>query len=130
MPVVYIYQASDFVTGLPDESSAAAAGTPVFTLRLSPGATPIAVEITDDDALFHEVDATQSLANGVTLNGTSYAPGDQIKAAYHLTNSLSGHTVTSFHAGPAVDGYGQGAVVGIPRRCRSAPVLTIPLTAR
>lgn len=121
MPVVFVYQASDFTTGLPDESGAAAAGSAPFVLTLAPGATPIAVEISDDDALFHEVDATQTLTSAVVLNGTSYNAGDDIKAAYHLSNSTTGHTITSFHAGPGVDGYGQGPVVGI--------VSTVPLTA-
>ncbi|MCZ4350935.1 Hint domain-containing protein [Roseovarius aestuarii] len=117
MPFLYIYSASDFVTGLPDESGAQAAGTPTFTLQLAPGATPQRIEITDDDLIFDEVDATQSLTSAATINGVTYAAGTTINTAYDLINSTTGHKVTSFHMGG--DGYQQGAVAGI--------VSTVPL---
>ncbi|GLQ27994.1 Hint domain-containing protein [Sulfitobacter pacificus] len=111
MAFLYIYSPSDFITAPPDESGAQAAGTPTFTLQLAPGATPTLVEINDDDAVFDEVDATQSLANNVTIDGTSYAAGTTINTAYDLINSSTGHKVSSYHFGG--DGYQQGAVDGI-----------------
>ncbi len=113
MPVVFVYQASDFSTGIPDESGGSAAGSPPFTLTLNPGAVPIAVEITDSDGMFDEVDNSQTLTSSVTINGVTYSPGDSINSAFHLSDSGSGVTVTSFHVGPGVSGYDQGAVQGV-----------------
>ncbi|MEB8385703.1 Hint domain-containing protein [Rhodobacteraceae bacterium KMM 6894] len=118
MPFIYVYNASDFTSGLPDESGAMAAGTPTFTLTLSAGATPVRIEVSDDDLIFDEVDSTQSLTNPATINGTSYAAGTTINTAYDLINTATGHKVTSFHMGG--DGYQQGAVVGL--------VSSVPLT--
>lgn len=111
MAFLYIYSPSDFVTGLPDEAGAQADGTPTFTLTLIAGAVPTLVEITDDETIFDEVDATQELTNAVTIDGTTYAAGTTINTAYDLLNSTTGHKVTSFHFGG--DGYQQGAVAGL-----------------
>ncbi len=111
MPYLYIYSPDDFVTAPPDESGSAAAGTPNFTLQLKIGATPTLVEVTDDDAVLDEVDASQVLTNAIDLDGTNYAAGTTINAAYDLINTTTGHKVTSFHFGG--DGYQQGAVDGI-----------------
>lgn len=118
MPYLYVYDASDFIGGLPIEQGAQAAGTPTFTLQLAPGATPHRIEVSDDDLIFDEVDPTQSLTTAATINGTSYAAGTTINSAYDLINTATGHKVTSFHMGG--DGYQQGAVVGL--------VSTVPLT--
>lgn len=108
---VYIYSPSDFVTAPPIEGGSAADGTAPFTLVLAAGAVPTIVEITDDDAVFDEVDATQSLTNSINLDGTTYAAGTTINTAYDLLNSATGHKITSFHFGG--DGYQQGAVQGV-----------------
>ncbi|OAN85046.1 hypothetical protein A8B78_05985 [Jannaschia sp. EhC01] len=113
MPVyyLYVYAPSDFVGGLPDEVSAAAAGTPTFTLQLLPGAVPTVIAVNDDDTIFDEVDATQSLDVAATIDGTTYGAGTTINTAYDLINTANGHKVTSFHFGG--DGYQQGAVDGL-----------------
>lgn len=119
MPFIYIYSPSDFVSTPPAEQNAQAAGSPNFILQLRPDAQPTLIQITDDDAVFDEVDATQSLTNQVDLDGTTYAAGTTINTAYDLINNASGHQVTSFHFGG--DGYQQGAVDGIAS--------TVPLVA-
>ncbi len=111
MPFLYVYSASDFVSGLPDESGSAAAGTAPFTLTLAPGATPTLIEVTDDEAVFDEVDASQSLTNAVNIDGSAFGAGTTINTAYDLINTTTGHKMTSFHFGG--DGYQQGAVDGI-----------------
>lgn len=113
MPVYYLYAYSpdDFVAGLPDESGAAAAGTPTFTLTLKADAVPKLIAVNDDDTIFDEVDATQSLEDPVTLEGVEYTAGTTINTAYDLINTTTGHKMTTFHFGG--DGYQQGAVDGI-----------------
>lgn len=110
MPHLYIYSPTDFVTPPPDEVSAAAGGTPVFTLTLKPGATPTLVEINDNDTIFDEVDSSQKLASDVTIDGVTYTAGTSINTAYDLLSN-SGHKVTSLHFGGT--GYQQGPVDGI-----------------
>lgn len=116
---LYVYSPSDFVSGLPDETSASAGGGPNWTLTLIAGAQPTLIEVTDDDLVFDEVDASQVLTNAVTIDGNALAAGTSINTAYDLINTTSGHQVTSFHFGG--DGYQQGPVDGI--------VSTVPLTA-
>ncbi|QBF31284.1 Hint domain-containing protein [Thalassococcus sp. S3] len=111
MPFLYIYSPSDFVTGLPDEQNAQAAGSPTFTLTLLPDANPTLIEVTDDDTVFDEVDGSQVLTSDVTIDGTFYAAGTSINTAYDLINTVSGHKVTSLHFGG--DGFQQGAVDGL-----------------
>ena len=111
MPFLYVYDASDFIGGLPDEVGAAAAGSPNFRLRLAPNATPRRIEVADNDAISGEIDATQSLASAATINGTNYAAGMTINTAYDLINTGNGHEVTTFHLGG--DGYQQGPVAGL-----------------
>lgn len=110
MAFLYIYQASDFVS-LPGEDISEAGTTLPVTLTLKSTAVPIKVQINDDDEIFNEIDATQSLGETVQLNGTSYAAGTTINTAYDLTNSSTGHQVTSFHFGG--DGYQDGPVDGL-----------------
>lgn len=119
MPYLYVYNPSDFVGGLPNESDAQASGSPNFVLTLTPGATPTLIEVTDDDLIFDEVDLSQVLTNAVNIDGSNVAAGTSINTAYDLINTTTGHKVTSFHFGG--DGYQQGAVDGL--------VSTIPLTA-
>ncbi|MEM6728150.1 MAG: Hint domain-containing protein, partial [Pseudomonadota bacterium] len=111
MLFLLVYSPSDFVGGLPIEQGAMAQGTPTFTLTLKAGATPTLIEVNDNDNIFDEVDGTQSLAQGVTLDGQSYGSGTTINTAYDLLNSSTGHKVTTFHFGG--DGYQQGAVDGL-----------------
>ncbi|MAZ22512.1 Hint domain-containing protein [Roseovarius sp.] len=111
MPYLYVYSPDDFVEGLPDEESAAAAGSPDFTLTLKPGATPTLIEVADDDAIIDEVEDAQTLTNAVNLDGTTYAAGTEIHSAYDLINSTTGHKVTSLHFGG--DGFQQGVVQGL-----------------
>lgn len=119
MPFLYVYSPDDFVGGLPDEVGAQADGSPNFTLTLKPGATPTLIEVTDDETIFDEVDATQSLTNSQSIDGTGYAAGATINTAYDLITTGTGHKVTNFHFGG--DGYQQGAVAGLAS--------TIPLVA-
>ncbi|WP_370213401.1 Hint domain-containing protein [Roseovarius sp.] len=111
MPYLYIYSPSDFVTAPPIEQGGAAAGSAPFTLTLKEGATPTLVLVNDDDAVFDEVDGSQTLANALNLDGTNYAAGTSINSAYDLINSTTGHKVTSLHFG--TDGNPQGAVQGL-----------------
>lgn len=122
MAFIFVYSPSDFVGGLPDESGAQAAGTAPFTLTLRPDATPTLIEITDDDAVFNEVDATQSLTSTVTIDGTQYLAGTTINTAYDLINTSSGHQVTTFHFGG--DGFQQGAVDGLVSSIELVPGTT------
>ncbi|WP_299549889.1 Hint domain-containing protein [uncultured Tateyamaria sp.] len=119
MPYIFIYSPSDFVNTPPAEQGAQAAGSPTFTLQLRPGATGTRVFIDDDDAVFDEVDATQSLGEAVDLDGTNYAVGTTINTAYDLINTATGHQVTSFHFGG--DGFQQGAVDGIASTVELVP---------
>lgn len=119
MPFVYVYSPSDFVATPPDEAGSDADGSGPFTLTLSATATPTLIEVTDDDAIFDEIDGSQVLTNAVNLDGTNYAANTTIHTAYDLINSVSGHRVTSIHFGG--DGYQQGAIDGI--------ISTVPLTA-
>ena len=112
MPFLYVYSPSDFTVTPPDEAGSNADGTPTFTLTLNAGATPTVIEITDDDTVFDEVDATQqTLTSAVNVDGTAYAAGTFVSAAYDLINTSTGLMVTGFHFGG--DGYQQGAVDGI-----------------
>ncbi|AUH33356.1 Hint domain-containing protein [Paracoccus tegillarcae] len=111
MPVVYVYSPSDFVQGLPDEQGSAAAGSPNFRLTLRPGATPTAIEISDDDAVFDEVDENQTVTSTVTIDGRTIPAGTTVHTAYDLLNPSSGHKVTSLMFGG--DGFQQGAVDGL-----------------
>ncbi len=121
---IYVLQTNDFSTGLPAESSGGqAVGSPPFSVTVGPGATWIPVTVTDDDSDFGEEitsgggggpgGPTQSLAAGVTLNGVTYNAGDNILTAYDLTNSGTGHQITSFHIGAGMTGWHTGPVVGI-----------------
>ena len=67
---LYVYNPGDFVGGLPIEEGAAAAGTPTYTLTLMAGAVPTLIEVTDDEGVFDEVDATQELTTAATINGS------------------------------------------------------------
>lgn len=111
MPFIYIYSPSDFVSGLPDEQGAAAAGSGPFELTLSATASPTIIEINDNDSVLDEIDNNQTIANDVTIDGTFYAAGTRVSSAYDLINSDNGHQVTSVHFGG--NGYQQGAVDGL-----------------
>ncbi len=108
---IYVYSPSDFVTTPPDEVGAQAAGTPIFTLTLKPGATGTRIEVNDDDSVFDEVDGNQTLAAALNLDGTNYASGTSVNTAYDLINTTTGHKMTSIHFGG--DGYQQGAIDGM-----------------
>ena len=59
MPYFYVYSPNDFIEGLPSEVASSADGTPDFTLTLVPGAMPTLIQVTDDDIIFDELDASQ-----------------------------------------------------------------------
>ena len=111
MPFLFVYSPSDFVSGLPDEYNAAASGSGPWSLVLKADAEPTVIEISDEDAIFDEVDGTQEIASTVNIDGTEYAAGTTVNSAYDLINSGSGHKITSLHFGS--DGYNQGAVQGV-----------------
>jgi hypothetical protein len=119
MPYFYVYSPNDFIEGLPSEVASSADGTPDFTLTLVPGAMPTLIQVTDDDIIFDELDASQFLTNTVNIDGTIFTAGSSINTAYDLINTVSGHKVTSFHFGG--NGYQMGAVDGLAS--------TVPLTA-
>lgn len=113
--VIYVYEADDFVTAPPDEQSGVATGTAPFSLTLKADAKWTEVIVEDNEGDFGEEinGPTQSIVNPVTLNGVTYAAGDNIITAYDLINSGSGHQITSFHIGTGIDGYTVGPVTGI-----------------
>ncbi|TCS61944.1 Hint domain-containing protein [Primorskyibacter sedentarius] len=119
MPFIKIYAASDFVVTPPDEFRGDASGTPTFTLTLRAGATPVTVEVDDTDNSVDEITTVgpQTFTNDTTIGGTTYLAGTSYHAAYDLTNTGTGHKVTSLHFGG--DGREQGPVDGI--------ISTIPL---
>lgn len=69
------------------------------------------IEVTDNDAVFDEIDGSQVLTNSVNLDGTNYATNTSIHSAYDLINTTTGHKITSLHFGG--NGYQQGAIDGI-----------------
>lgn len=113
MPVnaMLIYQASDFIGGLPVEAGAAAAGGNAHSLQLSPGAQPIVMLIADDDGNLHEVDNNQVLAQSVQINGETYGAGFDVSSAYTLSDSGSDMMVSSLHFGDPWAGTWQGPVI-------------------
>jgi hypothetical protein len=106
-----IYQASDFVGGLPTESGAVAAGGRAQTLTLRADARPAILYLADDDALLHEVDDSQKVAQDITLNGDTFVAGSDVSAAYTLSDPDSGIMLSSLHFGNPFDGNWQGPVM-------------------
>jgi len=121
LPFILIYAASDFVIAPPTEAGGTATGNAPFTLTLSAGAEPVLVEVDDTDGNVDEITSTgpQTFTNSVTIGTTTYPAGTTYNAAYDLTNTGTGHKVTSIHLGG--DGNEQGAVQGI--------ISTVPLEA-
>lgn len=113
MPVtaLLIYQASDFIGGLPDEAKAKAEGGVPLTLQLSPDASPVVLLVADDDDEMHEVDGTQVVAQDVTLDGVTYGEGFDVSSAYTLSDSGSGMMLSSLHFGDPWNGTQQGPVL-------------------
>lgn len=111
---IWIYPPEAFSGGLPDEQSAVAAGGTSQTLTLLPGAQMMEIIVEDNEGDFGEEinGPTQSIVNAVTIGGVTYPAGSNILTAYDLTNSSSGHQVTSFHI-TSGDGYTVGPVQGI-----------------
>ena len=111
---IWIYPPSAFVGGLPDEQNAIAAGGSNHTLTLAANAQPIAIVVEDNEGDFGEEinGPTQYIVNPVTIDGVTYPAGSNILTAYDLTNSGSGHQVTSFHI-TSGDGYTVGPVQGV-----------------
>ena len=109
---IYIYSPSDFVQPIPAENSSGNfSGKLPFTLTLKPGAVPVMVKVTDNDAMFNEVDTTQNIASAITVNGHSWAAGTSINSAYDLYNAGSSLRVVTVHFGG--DGYYAGPIHGI-----------------
>lgn len=122
MLTVWVYEADDFTSGVPAES---AIGTPSgeapYTLTLSATATPIRVDILDDDGNLDEIDANQVLASDVTINGVTYTAGTIVSGAFSLSNTDSGHMVSGIHIDDgAASLFYTGPVVGM----MSSEVLT------
>ncbi len=113
MPFLYLYHSDDFVEGKspPEEAGTAADGSPPFKLQLKTDATPTLIELTDDEAVFDEVDSNQVLTNAVSLNGVTYDAGTTVYSSYDLINSDNNHKVTGVHFGG--DGFDQGPVQGL-----------------
>jgi len=111
---IWFYPSDAFVGGLPDEQSAVATGGSTQVLTLLPGAQMIELVIEDNEGDFGEEinGPTQSIVNAVTIGGTTYPAGSNVVTAYDLTNTSSGHQVTSFHI-TSGDGYTVGPVQGI-----------------
>lgn len=119
MPYIYLHSPNDFVNTPPAERGAQATGTSVFTLQLRTGATGTRAFINDDDAVFDDVEASQTLRDAVDLDGTTYAAGRTVNTAYDLINTTTGHHITLFHLGG--DGIQQGATDGIASTIELVP---------
>lgn len=57
------------MTPIPDERGAQAQGSPDFIVTTGPTLTRIPVEVTDNDTSCDEIDASQTLANDLTIGG-------------------------------------------------------------
>lgn len=90
MPFIYVYALSDFTTPIPDEIGAQAVGTPPFTVTTGPTLTRITLEITDNDTVLDEIDASQTLTSTITIDGTTYNAGDRVFANYILDQEQGG----------------------------------------
>ncbi len=100
----YVYQISDFDTSgsniaPPNERGAQAQGTPPFDITLNAGATPLRAVIDDDDPNFNETtgsDASQPLAEAITIDGITYPAGSHVVVNYVLTddNGFEGFSIT------------------------------------
>lgn len=112
MPVtaLLIYEAQDFVGGLPSEARAVGGGGGPQTLELRPDAEPIVLFVADDDDQLHEVDETQLVAQDLELNGVTYGEGFDVSAAYTLSDPDSGLTLSALHFGDPFNGTRQGPV--------------------
>lgn len=116
MPVnaMLIYQSSDFIGGLPDETSVSqwAAGTGgAQQLQLSDTAQPIVLMIADDDEMLHEVDDSQFVAQDVEIDGQTFGEGFDVSSAYTLNDSDSGMMLSSLHFGDPWTGTQIGPVI-------------------
>lgn len=112
MPVtaLLIYEAQDFIGGLPVEARAVGGGGGSQTLQLRPDAVPIVLFVADQDDQMHEVDNTQLVAQDVELNGVTYGEGFDVSAAYTLSDPDSGLTVSALRFGDPFAGTQQGPV--------------------
>ena len=117
MPTLYVYDLASFTTPPPNEKGAQAEGSPNFVISTAGTLNVQAVEVTDNDTMFDEIDAPQTLTNNVTLNGDNYSAGDRIFGNYILSNS-TGIKFISITMG--VNNSGKNVTHGI--------VSTMPLT--
>ena len=98
----YVYQLSDFDTSggnitPPDERGAQAQGNPPFNIQLNPGASPLPITITDNDANFNEIgDNGQLLTSAVTIDGVTYAVGTKVIINYRIAddNGFEGYSIS------------------------------------
>ena len=115
MPVtsLLIYSSGDFVGGLPDEvaGGGVAGSGGGHALQLSEGARPIRIDIADDDGVLHELDNNQVLAQDAVINGETFGAGYDVRAAYNVSNSETGETLTTMHFGDPFSGYTVGPVI-------------------
>lgn len=105
-----IYQASDFVGGLPDERNWRAGAPSPTPLTLSESARPIVMYLSDDDDYLHENDDAQRVSRDLTLNGEVFEAGDEVSSGYTLIDEDSGLTLSGLHFGDQWTGQMQGPV--------------------
>ena len=115
MPVtsLLIYSSDDFIGGLPDEvgGGGVAGSGGGHNLQLSDDAQPIRIDIADDDGVLHELDDSQVLAQDAVINGETFGEGYDVRAAYNVSSSESGETLTTMHFGDPFSGYTIGPVI-------------------
>lgn len=96
----YVYSPGDFdpaFDSVPDEHGQQAAGSPPWHLRLTPGASPQRLTITDDDPIFEEIgDSNQILASPITIDGVTYPAGSTVIINYVITtvSGFEGYSIT------------------------------------
>lgn len=105
-----IYQASDFVGGLPAEVNWRAEGASPHPLTLSESARPIILYLSDDDGYLHENDDAQRVAQDIMINGELFEEGDEISSAYTLSDPDSDLVLSGLHFGDQWTGQMQGPV--------------------
>jgi len=109
---ILIYDADDFVGGLPDEVSGGRIDPGAsMTLVLADDAVPIRIDIADDDDQLNELDNNQILAQGVMIGDQAFGEGFDVRGAYNMTDSESGQALTTLHFGDPFSGYTIGPVL-------------------
>ncbi len=105
-----IYQASDFVGGLPDERNWRAEGASPHPLTVADDAQPQVMFISDNDDYLHENDDDQRLAQALHLNGETYDEGFEVSSGYTISDEESGIIASGLHFANQWNGQMQGPV--------------------